>query len=234
MAPSKTQHLCCGLLIALGITILSACNPIDSASSEKKEGPNTFTASTYSLNYSSKYFFDYTVYDTTDSKMPAIGGAAVDPLGGGDQGCCIALPKMWRPGLKVLIKWSYADREKIHEAYSREFEIPRYAEPGNLFVTFYDANDVELVVSRYEAGHPQWPGRIKTDPMSHCLATEANKKQCEQWSARNMTRPSPQVLLKHCNFQNPSEACQFLISSCVEEFGEEACSEKSVSGGDDK
>ncbi len=118
------------LALAACVIALSACKPIGSTSSEKKEDPNTFTASTYSLNYSSKYAFQYTVYDATVSTMPAIGGAAVDPLGGGDQGCCIALPKTWRPGLKVLIKWSYADREKIHEQYSREFDIPRYAEPG--------------------------------------------------------------------------------------------------------
>jgi len=220
VAPSLTRHLCYGWLIALGIIALGACKPIGSASSEKNEDPNTFAASTYSLNYSSKYFFDYTVYDATVPALPAIGGAAVDPLGGGDQGCCIALPKTWRPGLKVLIKWSYADREKIHEAYSREFEIPRYAEPGNLFVTFYDTNDVELIVSRYEAGHPQWPGRIKADPMSNCLETEPNKKQCEQWAARNMTAERPSFLVESCKTKDSGPLCPELQKACFARGGD--------------
>ncbi len=218
------------LALAACVIALSACKPISSVSSEKnkKEDPNTFTASTYSLNYSSKYFFDYTVYDATVPTLPAIGGASVTPLGGGDQGCCIALPKVWRPGLKVLIKWSNSDRDKTFDEYSREFEIPRYTEPGNLFVTFYDANDVELVVSRYEAGHPQWPGRIKADPMSYCLATESKTRQCEQWSARNMTRMQPPQLLEGCDLHNPDDICKDLLRSCIVEFGPEACSEEGI------
>jgi len=224
MAPFLIRHLSCGWLIALSIIALSACHPIDSASSAKKDDPNTFTASTYSLNYSSKYFFDYTVYDATVPALPAIGGASVTPLGGGDQGCCIALPKVWRPGLKVLIKWSNSDRDKTFDEYSREFEIPRYAEPGNLFVAFYDANDVELVVSRYEAGHPQWPGRIKADPMSNCLATEPKEKQCEQWSARNMTDP-PSMYVQNCKGKPKDDECKEMQQICLRRGGDaEDCS----------
>ncbi|PHV11930.1 hypothetical protein CSQ89_08385 [Chitinimonas sp. BJB300] len=216
--------------LMLGLMILAACGQSgDAASTQTKTKKaaakaEAFSATTYSLNYSHDYYLQYTVYDLTVAEKPAIGGANVFPLGGGDQGCCIALPKQWRPGMQVLVKWSYADRDKILGSLQKELEIPKYTEPGNLFVTFHDGVEVELVVSRYSPGQPQWPGRINQEPMEHCLATESKKKLCTQWSVENITN-SPSQYVEGCKGKPNNADCKEMQQYCREYGGdEEDCS----------
>ena len=99
-----------------------------------------------SVNYSHDRSYKYTLYDLTGAVPKEVGGAIVPQLGsGGEKNCCLALPKQWRPGLKVRLEWQEANqKEKEPEIYKREMEIPRYEQPADLYVAFHPQHEVEI------------------------------------------------------------------------------------------
>jgi hypothetical protein len=77
-------------------------------------------------------------------------------------GCCVILPRKWRPGLKAKIDWVYYDGklgERKPNAYSETVEIPEYRPDGadKLRLHFYPEHKVKVVMSRYDAGSPFYP-----------------------------------------------------------------------------
>jgi hypothetical protein len=134
------------------------------------------------INYNYNRTYGFSLYDlTAESDAPISGGVVWQLASGGNVNCCIALPKQWRPGLKVRLDWRESDhtwsregdtfdihRELIGE-HAEEFEIPHYDQPGNLFIVFLPEGKVELVVSKVEPASPDWPGSIKQTPWDYCV-----------------------------------------------------------------
>ncbi len=73
--------------------------------------------------------------------------------------CCVWIPARWRPGLMVDVSWAesdwtlspigdkeHFDREKIRDVgiYRANVPVERYAEPGELFVHFFDGGKVRV------------------------------------------------------------------------------------------
>ncbi|RZJ08284.1 MAG: DUF3304 domain-containing protein, partial [Haliea sp.] len=83
---------------------------------------------------------------------------------GGSFGCggSLALgypvPRQWRPGLKVKVRWNTyapgATEPTWHEKYTT---ILPYAQPGSLHVHFFPGDEVRVVVSTPDVGHPLHP-----------------------------------------------------------------------------
>ncbi|WP_211466672.1 DUF3304 domain-containing protein [Collimonas silvisoli] len=82
--------------------------------------------------------------------------------GGGSTVCCVAIPKQWRPGLTVEVRWGVGDWSKENRAeidagnyksvtsegiYKAKVPIEKYDEPGQLFVHFFAGGKVRVVVS---------------------------------------------------------------------------------------
>jgi len=60
--------------------------------------------------------------------------------------------------------------------------------------------------------------------MSNCLATEPKEKQCEQWSARNMTDP-PSMYVQNCKGKPKDDECKEMQQICLRRGGDaEDCS----------
>ena len=139
---------------------------------------------------------------------------------GGEKGCCVGLPKVWRPGLKVRVDWDESDRKEIHaEKYSRELEIPRYDAPADLFVVFYPEHEVEVVVSHAEPGHPDWRGRISKTPWDQCVETHG-RKPCK-WALPKMFDTSSVGM---CTFfkeeasADGDDLCKHMMNKCMEDW----------------
>ena len=129
-----------------------------------------------SVNYSHEYSFEYTLFDINQAKSPAVGGGAVDRLAnGGAKACCIQLPAVWHEGLKVKVRWEPYGKQGSEAPIERTMEIPRYEQLSDLYVVFHDRDDVELVVSVGEPGHPSWQGRIKQTPWDQCVSAHGRK-----------------------------------------------------------
>ena len=84
--------------------------------------------------------------------------------GGGGIVCCVVIPKKWRPGLKVTIKWQedgdWLLDEKGKEVIrngkkvyvpapwkERTVDIPEYKAMGEFYIVFFPNDEVKVAVS---------------------------------------------------------------------------------------
>ena len=182
------------------------------------------------VNYQHDRGARYTLYDLSGGKKTAVGGDIADPLAsGGAKNCCVSLPQVWKPGMKLLLEWQEGDFERTYpERYSKELEIPRYEQPADLYVVFYPQHDVELVVSFGEPGHPQWAGRVKQTPWNACVE-QVGRKACKA------SIPKPGLDLEElrglCSYfkeqalSDADQLCQSVLNECIGNYeDEELCS----------
>ena len=165
-------------MMAIVAIALPACKPVSDAASMAlgKATPGTTSVMIDSVNYMHERGMSYTLYDLSKTPPRAIGGAMVNSLAtGGEKGCCVSLPKTWRPGLTLRVVWQESDFVKTYEEATRDLEVPRYDEPADLYVVFYPSHEVELVVSLGEPGRPEWRGKIKKTPWNQCVETYGRK-----------------------------------------------------------
>lgn len=114
---------------------------------------------------------------------------------GGRQVCCVILPKPWRPGLKVRVRWGVLNwRDRKADRYERDVEVERYGSQGGWFlVHFLPDGSVRAVVSLEGPTSPDYPGpRIpipNKDPWDRYPPPEPRRKtKCTDYS---VTPPQP-------------------------------------------
>lgn len=240
---TSIQRLSQCLLMMLCLTWLSACKPVApagqglTAAAASEADAETRSVTSDSVNYTLDLAMEYTLYDLSKTPPQAVGGGIVDSLvAGGQKGCCLSLPKTWRPGMKVRLDWSESDRERIYEQRTKELEIPRYDQPADLYVVFYPNHEVEVVVSPAEPGHPDWRGRIKDSPWGHCLATH-ERKVCKRATAKLFDTGTLQGYCpraKRNGWDNYETECTFLMQECMQDYEDEQFCKGVLWGGDKK
>ena len=217
-----------GLTFLLMVGAIAGCKPLAAGKSAKqvKTDSETVSVSTDSVNYMHDRGLKYTLYDLSKKPPAAVGGAIVYMLGtGGEKGCCISLPKVWHPGIKLRVDWHEEDREKIFPGeYSRELEIPRYEQPSDLYVVFHPKQEVELVVSTGEPGGPDWGGRVKQTPWEACLA-ENPRKVCKAALPKQFDTASAQgtcTYMKEEKVPDADSLCLFAMDQCMGDYEDES------------
>ena len=224
------------ILVTLVIALLSGCQPVAeeaktklAAIAVKDEAPKADDAMASvmidSVNYEHTKGMKYTLFDMTGGMKKAIGGSIVDPLGGGGaKECCLALPRVWHPGMTIRVEWQDSDFVQTYpEILARELEIPRYEKPADLYVVFYPEHEVEVVVSVAEPGHPEWAGRIKQSPWNQCVA-DFGRKVCKRATPKLFDTESAQgycVFLKEERKPEDQYRCDQAIAECTREFEDE-------------
>jgi len=114
------------------------------------------------------------------------GRSGLDAIGayqGGGGGCCYVAPKVWQPGMTVLVEWEtgvsstmdfpgFGDRTKYlawrkaaedkKRSHSREVSVPSYSgqEVCGITVHFLPCDELQVSTSCHSYGTPQYP--IKT------------------------------------------------------------------------
>lgn len=229
---ARKRRQCCALMkAALVVAMMWASAGCDvrpghalAASAQKAES-DTAAVAIDSVSYRHDRSMNYTLLDLSQNPPVPIGGSIVDRLAsGGDKGCCLNLPHVWRPGLKVRVSWHESDREQIHpETYVRDLEIPRYERPTDLYVVFYPGHEVEVVVSEAEPGHPEWKGRLSLLPWEHCVK-ERGEKSCKDVLPK-YGGASPREMQGHCRWlqeqEFPKDRCEAAIAFCVRFYEDE-------------
>ena len=151
------------LLIAtlgiLGTPILVACAK-----------PAPLGVEIHAVNYSGDDF-SYVLVDPSNPKT-ASGGETIAPFAAGGTVCCFALPKKWRPGIKVEIRTTQWLRRlpdgTLPEVKKTEVvEVPPYADgvPGEVWVLRSPDGVMSVLSSKFQPDHPKWPGKIKGWPV---------------------------------------------------------------------
>lgn len=212
--------------LAAAITLslaFAACKPAsdDRAAPAAQAAAANVSVTVDSVNYRHDRGMEYTLYDLSTAPPRAVAGAIVRMLStGGEKGCCVSLPKTWRPGLKVRVDWEEMDRRVIFpEKYSRELEIPRYDAPADLFVVFYPEHEVEVLASPAEPGHPDWRGRISKTPWEQCLETHG-RKPCKAALPKMFDTAAVGMCtwLKEEDRPNADDKCAYLMDQCMKDW----------------
>lgn len=96
--------------------------------------------------------------------------------------CCLGIPETWRPGIKVRVYvqndalWlKYRDPDRWQET---ELELPKYSEPGDLYVAILPDQSVEVFSSVSGPGGTRWPFRLG-NPWTECVKTKGLAR-CEK------------------------------------------------------
>lgn len=146
------------LLCLSTVTLLSAC--------EK----STVDVNLHGVNYSGETF-SYVVSDPAKPESGS-GGELIDPFGAGGMTCCVTLPKVWRPGIKLKVRATHwlkgrpdGSLPQIKEEHL--VEVPMYVDgkPGEVWVLREADGKVSVISSDFQPDHPKWPGTVKGWPV---------------------------------------------------------------------
>lgn len=101
------------------------------------------------------------------------GGTGVQREGGGSgEMCCIMIPRRWRPGLLVEVRWrvedwSHADRLEIEAGnyrsvkaramYIAKVPVEKYSEVYSLYVHFFPNGQVRVLTTPFSVISPDHP-----------------------------------------------------------------------------
>ena len=132
------------------------------------------------LNYTDKEV-EYIAIEAPDDRDNGGGGEAMNPYGGGGNGCCFSVPREWHPGLKALVRFKFTHEEgEAHlppfppryspytiKVNTRVVDIPPYdpTTAADVWTIVHADESIEVVVTFVEPNHPAWPGRVKGRPV---------------------------------------------------------------------
>lgn len=132
------------------------------------------------LNYTDKEV-EYIAIEAPDDRNNGGGGEAMNPFGGGGNGCCFSVPREWHPGLKALVRFKFSNEEaEAHlppsppdyrpggiKVNTRVVDIPPYdpTTAADVWTIIHADESLEVVVTFVEPNHPAWPGRVKGRPV---------------------------------------------------------------------
>lgn len=86
-------------------------------------------------------------------------GPGIYPNGGGGKFvCCVTIPRRWRAGMKVTVRWTEDDLVP-GEWKERVVKVPEYTNQnmGSFVVHFYPGDIVKVLVTEKIVGHPDYP-----------------------------------------------------------------------------
>jgi hypothetical protein len=86
--------------------------------------------------------------------------------GGGKFTCCVQMPKVWRPGLKVKIAWGYQGGTELPPPPPDQevvVEVPKYGpnDLGLFAVHFYPDHKVMVLVTMMTIDHSKYPKELR-------------------------------------------------------------------------
>lgn len=131
---------------------------------------STVDVNLHGVNYSGETFS----YVVSDPKTPdsGSGGELIDPFGAGGMTCCVTLPKVWRPGIRLKVQATHWLKERpdgsLPEIKEEHIvEVPRYVDgkPGEMWVLREADGKVTVISSDFQPNHVKWPGKVKGWPV---------------------------------------------------------------------
>ncbi|MYM27039.1 DUF3304 domain-containing protein [Duganella sp. CY15W] len=91
------------------------------------------------------------------ASVDGAGGGGMDRWGAGVANiCCASIPRVWQPGMKVLVRWNMpvGIQDVIKE---KVVEVEKYDRPGSIYIHFFPDDEVRVIVTSivpYNSAHP--------------------------------------------------------------------------------
>jgi hypothetical protein len=102
---------------------------------------------------------NYTDSGISDFSVDGYHGGGIYPNGGGGSFvCCVTVPRKWRAGMKVTVRWT--EDERLPGSWKeRVVDVPEYTKQdvGAFVVHFFPGNIVKVLVTTKIVGHPDYP-----------------------------------------------------------------------------
>lgn len=116
------------------------------------------TAQVGIVNHTGNYIYS--------ASVDGAGGANMSRWGvGGADVCCASIPRVWHPGIRVLVRWDMPEGSK-HVVKEKIVDIEKYETPGSIYMHFFPNDEVRVVVSRVGPSNPAYPIRHFGNPNS--------------------------------------------------------------------
>jgi hypothetical protein len=126
------------------------------AAQQTKEEDATAGAQVGIVNHTGKYIYS--------ASVDGVGGGNMERWGAGIANiCCTDIPKVWRPGMKVLVRWDMPEGH-THIVKEKTVEIEKYDEPGSIYIHFFPNDEVRVVVATVYPSHPKHPVPLPVQP----------------------------------------------------------------------
>jgi len=140
-------------LLAISIAIvLAGCALRQSQAQESARA----TAQVGIVNHTGNYIYSASVDGAGGANMARWG------VGGADV-CCTSIPRVWYPGMKVLVRWDMPVEDQ-HIVKEKVVEVEKYEVPGDIYMHFFANDEVRVVVSPVGPGNPAYPIRHLGNP----------------------------------------------------------------------
>lgn len=135
------------VLMLLAILSLSACSGLNNEQASAESA--AAGAQVGVVNHTGNYIYSSSVNGTWGGNMPAWGA-------GGGSICCVSIPRVWYPGMKVRVRWNMpiGRQDVIKE---KIVEVEKYEQPGTVYLHFFPNDEVRVVVSNIGGSHPEHP-----------------------------------------------------------------------------
>ena len=115
---------------------------------QKEESP-TVGAQVGIVNHTGRFIYSATVNGAGGGTMSAWGAGVANI-------CCTSIPSVWYPGIKVLVRWDMPEG-RTHVIKEKVVEVERYDEPGSIYMHFFPNDEVRVLSSLVDPGHPNYP-----------------------------------------------------------------------------
>lgn len=98
------------------------------------------------------------------ASVDGAGGGTMSRWGAGNANiCCVSIPDVWYPGMKVLVRWDMPVGLE-HVVKEKVVEVEKYDNPGSLYMHFFPNDEVRVVVSAVGPRNPAYPIRHTGKP----------------------------------------------------------------------
>ena len=107
------------------------------------------TAQVGIVNHTGKYIYTATIDGAGGGRMSAWGAGVANI-------CCTSIPRVWYPGMNVLVRWNMPEgiKDVVKE---KVVEVEKYERPGSIYLHFFPNDEVRVVVTStagYSLKHP--------------------------------------------------------------------------------
>jgi hypothetical protein len=109
------------------------------------------------VNHTGKYIYSATINSSGGGRMSAWGAGIANI-------CCISIPRIWHPEMKVVVEWNMP--EGINDVIKKKIvSIEKYDRPGSIYLHFFPNDQVRVIVSNLDPVHPEYPIPAPVKPL---------------------------------------------------------------------
>lgn len=128
------------LVCALLLSSCAAQQKVESAEANAQVGI---------VNHTGKYIYTASIDGAGGGRMSAWGAGIANI-------CCTSIPRVWYPGMKVLVRWNMPEGVK-DVVKEKIVEVENYERPRSIYLHFFPNDEVRVVITSLDPTHPDHP-----------------------------------------------------------------------------